>query len=103
MFANGFEDFIDGVKLCQPKELYSREINLEFVQWRHFDRIILNWLYSTLTHDIMSQIVGIRHLMKHGLLFNESSQSLPIKAQIMQLRLEFQTIKKGSESMMEYI
>ena len=40
--------------------------------------------------------------MKHGLLFNEIFSSSS-KAQIMQLRLEFQTIKKGGESMMEYI
>ena len=27
MFANGFEDFIDGVKQCPSKELHSGEIN----------------------------------------------------------------------------
>ena len=32
VFANGFEDFIDGVKQCPPKELHSGEINPEFVQ-----------------------------------------------------------------------
>ena len=37
VFENGFEDFIDGVKHCPPKELHSSEINLEFVQWRSFD------------------------------------------------------------------
>ena len=42
VFANGFEDFIDGVKQWAPKELHSGKINPEFVQWRRLDRTILN-------------------------------------------------------------
>ena len=59
-------------------------------------------LYSTLTPGIMSQIVGCQtsyeawtSLQK---IFAASS-----KARIMQLRLEFQTGRKGGNSMMEYI
>ena len=102
VFANDFEDFIDGVKQCPLKELFSGEINLEFVQWRHLDRTILNWLYSTLTYHIMSQIVGYQKSHEAWItlqrIFSSSS-----KARIMQLILEFQTIKKGGESMIEYI
>ena len=32
VFANGFEDFLNGVKQCPLKELHSGEINPEFVQ-----------------------------------------------------------------------
>ena len=92
-FANGFEEFIGRTKPCPSKELPTGDINPEFVQWRHFDRMVLSWLYSTLTLDIMSQIVG--HQTSHDAwmalqrIFFASS-----KARIMQLRLEFQTTKK---------
>ena len=101
-FTNGFEEFIGRTKPCPSKELPTGDINPEFVQWRHFDRMVLSWLYSTLTLDIMSQIVG--HQTSHDAwmalqrIFFASS-----KARIMQLRLEFQTTKKWADSMLEYI
>ena len=58
VFANGFEDYIDGTKNCPPKEIRSGEANPEFIKWRQLDRLILSWIYSTLTADIMSLIVG---------------------------------------------
>ena len=101
-FANGFEEFIEGTKPCPSKELPMGEINPEFVQWRRFNRMVLRWLYSTLTLDIMSQIIG--HQTSHDAwmalqrIFSASS-----KARIMQLRLEFQTAKNGVDSTLEYI
>ena len=35
IFANGFEEYVEGVKQCPPKNLPSGELNSEFVQWRH--------------------------------------------------------------------
>ena len=40
MIVNGFEDYIDGYKKYPPKDLPSREPNLEFLQWHRFDRMI---------------------------------------------------------------
>ena len=33
IFANGFEEYVEGVKQCPPKNLLSKELNYEFVQW----------------------------------------------------------------------
>ncbi|RVW14006.1 Retrovirus-related Pol polyprotein from transposon RE1 [Vitis vinifera] len=63
VYANGFEEYIDGTKPCLPQELHTGELNPDFVQWRRFDRM----------------------------------------ARILQLRLEFQTAKKGADPMLEYI
>ena len=102
IFANGFEDYIDGLKVCPPKETNTGVLNPEFILWRRFDCMILTWIYSTLTLEIMGQIVGFQtsHAAWTTLekIFSASS-----KAQVMQLRLEFQTIRKGSLSMMEHI
>ena len=51
VFANGFEEYIDGTKQCPLKEPRPGEANPEFLQWRWFDRTILSWLFSTLTPD----------------------------------------------------
>ena len=64
--------------------------------------MVLSWLYSTLTPDIMSQIIG--HQTYHDAwmalqrIFSASN-----KARIMQFRLKFQTAKKRIDSMLEYI
>nr|CAN82610.1 hypothetical protein VITISV_021745 [Vitis vinifera] len=58
VYANGFEEYIEGTKSCPPKELPTGDLNPDFVQWRRFDRM---------------------------------------------LRLEFQTTKKGGDSMLDYI
>ena len=34
IFANGFEEYVDGVKQCPSKNFPSGEIKSEFVQWR---------------------------------------------------------------------
>ena len=53
VFANGFEDHAEGLKPCPPKETSFGDINLEFIHWRRYDRMILRWLYSSLTQEIM--------------------------------------------------
>ncbi|RVW80238.1 Retrovirus-related Pol polyprotein from transposon RE1 [Vitis vinifera] len=102
VYANGFEEYIDDTKPCPPQELHTGELNPDFVQWRRFDRMVLSWLYSTLTPDIMGQIVGFQTShdawMALHKIFSASS-----KARILQLRLEFQTAKKGADPMLEYI
>ncbi|KAL5550464.1 hypothetical protein UlMin_000640 [Ulmus minor] len=72
VFANGFEDFIDGSSICPDKEL-----------------------------TIMAQIIG--HNSSHSA-WNalEKTFSFSSRARIMQLRLELQSTKKGSLSMIDY-
>ena len=102
VYANGFEEYIDDTKPCPPQELHTSELNLAFVQWRHFDRMVLSWLYSMLTPYIMGQIIGFQTShdawMTLHKIFSASS-----KARIVQLHLEFQTAKKGVDPMLEYI
>ena len=64
IFANGFEDFIEGTSICPAQELNSREINPAFITWRRQHRTILSWIYSSLTLGIMAQIIG--HTTSHS-------------------------------------
>ena len=54
VFANGFEDFIDGTFAYPEKELSAGVINPTFIAWRRQDRTILSWIYSSLTPAIMA-------------------------------------------------
>lgn len=77
-------------------------MNLEFILWWRFDRMIISWIYSLLTLEIMGQIIGYQ--TSHEAWFAlEKIFSASSKAQVMQLRLQFQTTKKGSLSMLDYI
>ena len=58
VFANGFEDFIDGTSVCPEKELSAGVITPAFITWRRQDRTILSWIFSSLTPAIMAQIIG---------------------------------------------
>ncbi|KAL5567264.1 hypothetical protein UlMin_030428 [Ulmus minor] len=64
VFANGFEDYIDGTSVCPEKELSPGVINPAFIAWRRQDRTILSWIYSSLTPCIMAQIIG--HTSSHS-------------------------------------
>ena len=63
--------------------------------------MILRWLYSTLTQDIMSQIIGSQssHEARVALqrIFSTSS-----KARVMQLRLEYQMAKNDGNTLAQY-
>jgi hypothetical protein len=101
VFANGFEDFIDGSSVCPEKELSPGVLNPAFIAWRRQDRTILSWIYSSLTPPIMAQIIG--HNSSHcAWKALEKTFSSSSRARIMQLRLELQSTKKGSMTMIDY-
>ncbi|KAL5553418.1 hypothetical protein UlMin_040819 [Ulmus minor] len=57
IYANGFENFIEGLSVCPEKtDPTTGAVNPEFVAWRRQDRLILSWIYSSLTPEIMAQI-----------------------------------------------
>ena len=102
IFTNGFEDHIEGVKSCPSKTTSNGEMNPDFILQRRFDQMVLSWIFSSLTSEIMGQIISYQtsHAAWSTLekIFLTSS-----KAQVMQLLLKFQTTRKGSLSMMDYI
>ena len=77
-------------------------INPSFVAWRKQDCTILSWIYSSLTSTIMAQIIGYNtsHSAWNAL---EKKFSSSLKARIIQLQLELQSMKKESLSMIVYI
>ncbi|RVW39002.1 Retrovirus-related Pol polyprotein from transposon RE1 [Vitis vinifera] len=74
VYANGFEEYIEGTKSCPPKELPTGISILILCN----GAVLIAWF-----------------LVGYFFCFS--------KARIMQLRLEFQTTKKGGDSMLDYI
>ena len=52
VFANGFEDHIEGLKVYPPKVKSSGETNLDFILWQRSDPKLD---YSSLTPEIMDK------------------------------------------------
>ena len=93
IFANGFEDYIEGLKVCPPKETSFGNSNPEFIQWRRYDRMILSWIFSTLTPKIMGQIMGFQ-TTHAAWTASEQIFSASSKYRITQLRLDIRQPKK---------
>ena len=60
IIANGLEDFIDGCHPCPIRFLDSQIqiVNLDFTTWHRFNRLIMSWIYASLTERMLYQIVG---------------------------------------------
>ena len=58
IYANRFEEHIKGLKPCPSQMTAIGEINSDFLACRRFDCMILSWIFSSLTPDIMRQIIG---------------------------------------------
>ena len=94
IFAYGFEDYIEGIFVCPSRTLSIRSINPEFVAWRCQDRMILSWIYSSLTLEIMAYIIG--HSTSHSSWIGfEKIFASSSRARVMQLLLELQAMKKA--------
>ena len=103
IYANGIEDFLDGTVTVPPEHLPGQAtLNPDFQLWRRKDRLILSWLFSSLTPELMSHLVGHRTSASAWAALNQLYSST-LNARIMQLHLQLQTIKKAGLSMMDYI
>ena len=58
IYANGFEEHIERLKPCPSQMTVTGEVNPDFLTWWRFDRMILSWIFSSLTPEIMGQIIG---------------------------------------------
>ena len=102
MYANAFEEHIKGLRTYASNTNTTNAINPKFLTQRCFDHMIRSWIYSSLTSEIMGQIIGYQ-ISNTTWTTLEKKISTSSKAKRMQLRLAFQTTQKGSLSMMEYI
>lgn len=98
------QGFVDRTNRCPPQTIVSGSSTVEnpaYLHWKKQDQILLGWLLSSLTENVLAQVVGLTssQAVWSALERQYASKS---KARIMQLRRELQTIRKGSKSMSQY-
>lgn len=80
----------------------SGKINDAFIDWSRQDRLLLSWILSSISESILGQAVGCKTSSEawHTILDNFASQT---RAREMQLKTQLQNLKKGSQTMIEYL
>ncbi|KAH9680638.1 retrovirus-related pol polyprotein from transposon RE1 [Citrus sinensis] len=112
--GNGLEGFINGDNKCPEQFLISesyiesvvstggsRSINAEFVAWMKTDQLLLSWMMSSIQQNLLSTVIDCttsKQLWETltGMFISQS------QARIQTLRMQIQTIKKGSMHMADY-
>ena len=94
IIANGLEEMIHGKIPASSRFLGDSEnINPEYNIWQRQNRLVMCWIYSSLTEGVMAQIIGLDTASKIWTTL-EKNFSAASKARIMQLRFQLQTTKK---------
>ncbi|KAM5576327.1 hypothetical protein ABKV19_007270 [Rosa sericea] len=100
--------YIDGNTLCPTKyvitdsEGVTGEITAAYKIWKKTDKALLSLLVATLDDEIMDIVVGCKS-SREAWLSLQQRFSNPSRANIMQLKIDLQTIKKGNDSIERYL
>ncbi|PRQ56559.1 hypothetical protein RchiOBHm_Chr1g0337711 [Rosa chinensis] len=100
--------YFDGTFLCPPGFVLTeqgevtREITSAYKIWKKTDKALLGLLMATLDDDTMEVIVGSKSSHDAWLALLERFSSCS-RANIIQLKTDLQTIKKGADSVDEYL
>ena len=106
--AYSFIEHIDG-STSQPIQYLldaqgnlTSNVNLEFLTWRIKDKALLSLINSTLTPQVFSLVVGTTTSRE---VWNTLEQRFTstLRANILNLKLELQSLKKGSDSVNTFL
>ena len=112
--GNSLESFVNGDRIFPEQFLSSantitsgstkaeeREINPEYTAWTKTDQLILNWMMSSIQQNLLTTVIhcSTAKELLDALTSMFISQS---QARIMPLKMQIQTLKKGSMSMIDY-
>nr|CDH30699.1 putative Ty1-copia-like retrotransposon [Cercis chinensis] len=110
--ANGYEDILEGTRSCPYQWIAVTDtastthgsviLNPEYVLWQRQNRLVMSWIYSSLTEQMMTQIMAYNSACEIWTALRESYASAS-RARIMELRLQLQTTRKGGLSVMDYM
>ncbi|CAA0829121.1 Unknown protein [Striga hermonthica] len=103
----GLESFIAADSTPPPRFLSSGStdapsLNPEFATWVRQDQLLMSWLLSSLSENLLIMMVGKTNSQE---VWNslESNFSGLSKARLMHHKLQLQTLKKGSNTMREFL
>ncbi|KAL5850212.1 hypothetical protein ACOSQ4_008225 [Xanthoceras sorbifolium] len=100
--GNRLFSFVD--RNASPPERFNQDGSLteSYLDWEQQDQALLCWILSSISPKILPELIGCLTACEAWYSIDRmfSSQS---KANTMQLKIQLQTLKKGSSSMTEYL
>jgi hypothetical protein len=99
-------DHLDG-STPQPRQVLVSEtgiqqVNPAFLIWQKRDKALLSLLYSTLSSPVLAMVVGLSTSQEVWDKLEERF-TCTARANVLNLKLELQSIKKGNESVSSYL
>jgi hypothetical protein len=99
-------EHLDG-SIPQPMHFLTSDagvqsVNPAFLAWKKKDKAILTLLYSTLTSPVLAMVIGLSTSQEVWNTLEERFTSTA-RANVLNLKLELQSIRKGNESMNSYL
>ncbi|KAL5753233.1 hypothetical protein ACOSQ2_023740 [Xanthoceras sorbifolium] len=100
--GNRLSSYIDSAVPPPARFNEDGSVSEIFLDWEQQDQNLLCWLLSSITQELLPEFVGCLTASEawDSIVQLFSSQS---KANIMQLKLQLQTLKKGGSTMSEYL
>ncbi|PRQ51221.1 putative RNA-directed DNA polymerase [Rosa chinensis] len=106
--GNDLFGYFDGSYPCPPRFVLTEEgqvtseITMAYKLWKKTDKALLGLLMATLDGDIMDIIVGSKSSHEAWLALLERFSTVS-RANIIQLKTDLQTIKKGADTIDKYL
>ncbi|KAJ3701119.1 hypothetical protein LUZ61_004824 [Rhynchospora tenuis] len=104
--GHGLIGYVDGSKTVPAPVITNGDnvviSNPEFQEWQQQDQLILAWLFSSLSQQVLAQVVNCQTSAELWRCLNtfHTSQSV---AKVLDLRLQLQTIKRGGASCSQFL
>ncbi|XP_048439787.1 uncharacterized protein LOC125477062 [Pyrus x bretschneideri] len=101
-------DFFDGKSQCPPKFCITpevgviKEISIAYKEWVKIDVSLLSLLIATLSNEAIDYVISCKNSHEAWKCLQERYASVYV-VKINQLKTEFHTIQKGSDSMDKYL
>nr|XP_016475485.1 PREDICTED: uncharacterized protein LOC107797135 [Nicotiana tabacum] len=80
-------------------------LNSAFQQWIQLDSIVLSWIQSTISQEILQAILRPNHSLTSGVAWLEIKRLFrdQVSSQTLQLKVQFHNLKKGDLSINDYV
>lgn len=106
--GNGLFGFYDGTEIPPPRYVFTTdgtitaEETAAYKAWKQTDMALLSLLMATLDEDIVDVIIGCSTSRQAWLALQERFSTVS-RVNIMQLKTELQTLRKGGETVEKYL
>ena len=107
--ALDLESMINGEKQPPPKFIQvqsgdkeEQHENPSFIVWKKTDKLLMSWIFSTLTPSVLAQVNGCKTSFEMWSRIERTFAQRSM-ARIMQLKQQMQSLKKGTDSISEFV